>query len=565
MKETHAHIDKLVRDQLNELPQATAPATGWEALERALDAPEDAHLRQALTGLAATDAATGWQALASKLDYRSPMDEQLAEKLNSLKPAAIAGSWETLATRLDREVDDAVDVIVADGLARTVPVVSSGWAALAARLELIGWRRSSIAAWKVTEGALLLSLLLLFFRFAPEIPRSLGPVADLHDGFPLPMTGTHQTASEAIAVLEEVASRVSTVEIITFVANEPVLRPDGLNTPKIPLVLPTAGIFVQQPNMARTWLPGGAKVRRTVSVVDNNDPYLPEPISALEISPLKNRMALPSPMLNLAEVDNSAPVYYYANGFISPLDVNQVVTPGHSAGEYDISSERRYTTGFTAGGLLDVNKGRNTLQIGVIYSRRAYLPASLKWRYQDYFTPRNPVEGYSKFVYHAIEFPFNYKVTLSENDHWRVSARVGMSLSVIAKPEIKDQEEVVAKFEAFEEQVAQDGYGRSGHLVPNIGPGGINPPQTDFSSERELKDTPKGWLEGGSILTNSSFYLGGGITVERIMNPRWSIYLSPSIGRVIYLRDDDGIGPYRDRINLGSLRMGSRYRFGGKK
>ncbi|MFT6131039.1 MAG: hypothetical protein ACJATN_002773 [Neolewinella sp.] len=326
------------------------------------------------------------------------------------------------------------------------------------------------------------------------------------------------------------------------------------------MALPTSGTYIQQPNMAR------AQVQETVSgSMDLNKPYLPESVAVLEVRPLKNKVYVPSLMLNIVKVDNSAPVYYYANGFISPLDVNQVVTPGHSAGEYDISSERRYTTGFTAGGLLDINKGRNTLQIGIVYSRRAYLPASLKWRYQDYYTLSNPVEGYSKFVYHAIEFPFSYKFTLSENDRWRVSTRAGMSLSVIAKPEIKDQEEVVANFEDFEDQIAADGFSLNNNFVPNGRPQGANLPQSDFSSERELKDTPKGWLEGGSILANSSFYLGGGVTVERIINSRWSIYLSPSIGRVIYLRDDDGIGPYRDRINLGSLRMGSRYRFGGKK
>jgi len=71
MKETHAHIDELVRDQLKNLPPAIPTAADWEAFERTLDAPEDAHLREALTGLAATDAATGWNALEMKLDHRS--------------------------------------------------------------------------------------------------------------------------------------------------------------------------------------------------------------------------------------------------------------------------------------------------------------------------------------------------------------------------------------------------------------------------------------------------------------------------------------------------------------
>lgn len=549
MKETHAHIDELVRNQLKDLPPATPTAAGWEALERNLDAPKDAHLREALTGLAATDAATGWNALEQKLGHRSPADVGLAKQLNTLEPAVAVGSWEILAARLDQDNEKAVDAIVSDGLARSAPLVSSGWAALAARLELIGWRRSTVAAWKVTEGALLLSLILLLFRFGPEAPFTSGPVAELQDGFPLPMISPiAEGTKDNIVVLTNDNGNTVIKEVITT-KNKPAAQRRKSVAISLPLVLPTMGMLTENRNpFANT----------------GNDPYLPEAIAGLEIRPLKKRVAIPSPMLHLAEIDNSVPVYYYANAFISPLDVNQVITPGHAAGKFDISNERRFTKGFTAGALLDVNKGRNTLQIGVIYSRRAYLPASLKWRYQDYFTPRTPVEGYSKFIYHAIELPFSYKYTLSENDRWRVSARAGMSLSIIAKPEIRDQDEVVAKLEAFEDQVVADGYTGPGGFFPGIGPGALRPPPTDFSSERELKDPPKGWFEGGSILANSSFYLGGGVSVERIMNPRWSLYLSPSFGRVIYF-GDGGVGPYRDRINLGSLRMGSRYRFGGKK
>ncbi|TXF85242.1 hypothetical protein FUA23_20790 [Neolewinella aurantiaca] len=553
MKEIHAHIDELVRDHLNDLPLAAPDSKGWDALERELDAPEDLHLRNALTGLAANASAIGWQALENKLDTRKPEDVSLAGKLDNLQPAVSPGSWEILASRLDQENDKAVDAIVSEGLARTTPSVSSGWAALAARLELIGWRRSTIAAWKVTEGSLLLCLILLFFRFAPEFRHQQEPFADLDNGFPMPMMASASEQSD------ERADNSLPAGNSTPSVHQPKSKTTKTLRPKSSSVRPLVS------NQGAQALAGdGAQVPGAVAE-ETPELYSPESIAALDIDPLTSRMYMPSPVLQLAEVDNSVPAYCYINGFVSPLDVNQVVTPGHIAGEYDISSERRFTTGYTIGGLLDFNKGRNTLQIGVIYSRRSYLPASLKWKYQDYFTPRNPVEGYSQFVYHAIEFPFNYKFTLKETTNWRISARAGMSLSVIAKPEIRDQEEVVAKLEVFEDGVAEDGYGTGSSFLPTPGSRPQPSTQSDFSSESELKDPPKGWFEGGSILANSSFYLGGGVIVERIMNPRWSVYVSPSFGRVIYLRDEDGIGPYRDRIHLGSLRMGSRYRFGGKK
>ena len=551
MKETHAHIDELVRDRLNTLPPAAPTAVGWEALERSLDAPNDDVLRNALTSLTAADSVAGWQALERKMDHRSVDELQLADGLNALTPAVAAGSWAALAAKMDRQNDEAIDAIVADGLARSAPTASSGWAALAARLELIGWRRSTVAAWKITEGALLLSIILLFFRFGPALSDRQAPEITPAGSFPLPIAAAVPNGKPAATVTSPQPARAK--ERTSARADQ---RPLTDKTTRL------ARKTKLNPSVAPIEATTKNDVVKDAAVVSGTDPYLPEPIAALDIVPLKKRVIVPSPMLHLAEIDNSVPVYYYVNAFVSPLDVNQVITPGHTAGEFDINSERRYTTGFTTGGLLDVNKGRNTLQIGIIYSRRAYLPASLKWRYQDYFTPRTPVEGYSKFVYHAVEFPFSYKHTLSETARWRVAARVGMSLSVIAKPVIKDHDEVVAKFEAFEEEIAEDGYTSPSSLIP--GPSRPRVPITDFSSERKLKDPPKGWLEGGSILANSSFYLGGGITVERILNPRWSLYLSPSIGRVIYL-GEGGIGPYQDRINLGSLRMGSRYRFGGKK
>jgi hypothetical protein len=547
MKDTHTHIDDLIRDQLSALPPAEATAEGWATLERTLDGPKDAHLRNALTGLAAADAATGWLDLASKLDHRSPAEVQLADRLDALQPTVAAGSWELLATKLEKENEKAVDAIVVDGLARSAPAAPSGWAALAARLELIGWRRSTVAAWKITEGALLLSLLLLLFRFGPDKNQEHGPIAELENGFPLPVASASDKTTEKGAVAPGEDNLITPSATKSSAPSRAKVQRRLPKPTDVPMVLPTMGMPAQD--------------ERPVATA-SNDPYLPEPIEGLEIRPLKKIVSVPSPMLHLTEIDNSVPVYYYANIFISPLDVNQVITPGHTAGKFDISSERRFTRGFTVGALLDINKGRNTLQIGAIYSRRAYLPASLKWRYQDYFTPQIPVEGYSKFIYHAIELPFNYKHTLAENDRWRVSARAGMSLSIIAKPEIRDQDEVVAKLEAFEDQIAADGFIGLNSFFPR--PGAQRPLQSDFSSERELKESPKGWFEGGSILANSSFYLGGGVTLERIMNPRWSLYLSPSIGRVIYF-GDGGVGPYRDRINLGSMRMGSRYRFGGKK
>ena len=88
--------------------------------------------------------------------------------------------------------------------------------------------------------------------------------------------------------------------------------------------------------------------------------------------------------------------------------------------------------------------------------------------------------------------------------------------------------------------------------------------QQNTISARQVLDPEPGWFEGGSILANASFYLSSGFTVERSLTPRFSIYVSPTYGRVIYLSDAQGVGPYNDRIHRASLRFGSRFLLGGK-
>ncbi|MFT5998286.1 MAG: hypothetical protein ACI81P_000739 [Neolewinella sp.] len=542
MNKSIKHTDVLLRQRLMEdLPQASPTEAGWAALSERMDADGDLSLQAALAGLSVASPALGWQALERKLDPINHADAKLAEKLNSLQPTATAAGWGALEARFEQENERAVDAIVVDGMARSGVGTTSGWVTLAARLELIGWRRGVVAAWKITEASLLLSMLLLVVRFGPTTERLTWPIAQAENGFPLPMASAEAipaTLSEKLTPAINRSIPLSAQTQVRIPANN-----NWIHT-NLPLVLFTAHAISS---------PGQLDTQEEVKGLQQNE-VIPVTIPSLQIEQLQKTVYLPSPVLSLPKIDNSEPVHYYVNAFVSPFDVNRVVTPATSIGEFDISGDRRFTYGTSAGLLIDISQGRSALQIGAIYSRRSYIPTALKWYLQDEYTAFEPIKGYQRFNFENIAFQFNYKRILLTTENWRVSGRFGMSLSIIARSSFDGKDEVVAGFNEFEERV--------GNLPNGQRSGGGRP--TDFSGKRKLQNPPSGWLEGGSVLANSSLYLGGGIIVERLMTSRWSLYASPSISRAVYLRKDQGIGPYNDRIHLGSLRLGSRYRFGGK-
>lgn len=542
MNKSTTHTDALLRQRLlEELPLASPTEAGWAVLSERMDADGDLGLQAALAGLAVTTPALGWQALERKLDPISQADANLAEKLNNLQPTATAVGWGALEARLERDNGQAVDIIVADGMARSGVGATSGWAALAARLELIGWRRGVVAAWKITEVSLLLSMLLLVVRFGPTTERPTMPIAQTENGFPVPMASvavTSVTLSEELPIATNRSTTASTLKEARVPAKSNRSRAEGF------------------PQALSTEVLANTTTEQVALLTEDlkRNVMTPVAVPALQIEQLRKTVYLPSPVLNLPKIDNSEPVHYYVNGFVSPFDINRVVTPSTSIGEFDISGDRRFTYGSSVGLLIDVSQGKNGLQFGAIYSRRSYIPTALKWYLQDEFTAFEPIKGYQRFNFENLTFDFNYKRTLATSDNWRVSGRLGMSLSVIARSSFDGQDDVVAGLNELVDRVND---------LPNSQRSGGNRP-TDYNGLGKLENPPSGWLEGGSILANSTFYISGGVVVERLMNPRWSLYVSPTIGRAMYLKKDQGIGPYNDRIHLGNLRLGSRYRFGGK-
>ncbi|MTB49677.1 hypothetical protein [Lewinella sp. W8] len=535
MKLINQQFDDTIRQRMKALPPAELHPDGWDRLASAMDAPPenrfDEGLRNALTATPLAIPAD-WAAFEEKMDADTSGDHQLADALQSLAPAMVPGSWEILRDRMDSEAATAMDETVKENLSGNLTSNVSGWAALAARLELIAQRRGQIAAWKITELSLLLSALLLFTRFA-SLPHADPNI----NAFPFPGEGTPPLAA---LVVPPTPAEPAGEELALNPENNLPVREEAFARETRVSTLPT--LPAERLTPAVPDLPGVSPERTQTAV---------STLSPMEAVGVENLTAVPSPVLQLEPVKNGLPVRYALNAFVSPFDFNQVITPASSIREFDISGDNRLTAGYSAGLLIDISQGKNGLQTGLIYSRRSYIPTALKWYLEEDYPVIEPIRGYSRFVFDAITIPLNYRRTLTENDRWRFSGRLGMSMSIIAASSFntpEGQERFVESFNSFADQDdLPQGSGRS--LFNKAG--GI--------SSRRLTNPEPGWLQGGSILANSSFYLNGGVTVERLINERFSLYVSPSFGRVVYLRDSDGIGPYRDRIHTGSIRLGSRF------
>lgn len=566
MKPTHEQIDDLVRQRLAELPAAAPSSGGWQRLSESLDHPEDAQLRSALTGLAPTSPA-GWEALERKLDDRSPTDLALANKLNSLKPAPAAGSWVAFSTMMDAQNAEVVDTMVGDQLRSASGGMHTGWAALAARLELIRERRNCVMALKLTEASLVLSLILLFVRFGPA-PAKPGPLANDHIDQQAKLSGTFPAVSE-VAAISAIPFGTETIPKVNI--HQTVAKVD-LATKVIAAEQSYSKATVvggQVDESQATFQTGAEELERidtdqSVSPALATRPNTSLPLSASEQIPgseiglIEGIVSNKSRDLLLGKSTNKKPVGIYLNAFVSPVNFNQVITRDLPIFDLDVVADNRVVRGSSAGLLVDVVKGKSGLQFGVVYGKTSYIPSVLKLYLQEEFTPIEPVDGYSRFNFETLEIPVSYSRTLHQGKNWRWSAQTTASVVATAKasfyidPVDRDQIDAVNRAELYRQQLASanNNLGRS----------------TNNAELQALIDPQAGWLEGGGFLENATFYLGGGFTVERLLTSRSSIYVAPSFSRAVYLNPDAaGIGPYQDRLHFGQVRFGARYLMGVKR
>ena len=493
--------------------------------------PLDDLIRQRIESLPPADV-RGWEQLQSRLDEDMD-DAAIAAKLTTLSPAAPTGSWDAFAQKLDAaEAADhrALDAAVVEGLERAATGNVSGWTALAARLELIGKRREMIACLKITEGALLLSFLLLLARFGDSGHRTaLAPIADATDTDSPPVR-TEQPQIPASSQAEHAETEAPASRFSPADQTPPATVGSPERLPLTTSPLPAADIVplpLPQPETSLRLTPATVQELERAGI----------------LSPaLAGRYGrTPGPLVFRGE-----PVRYYLDAFISPVDLNEVVTQQNKL--LGINEQRFLTTGYSAGALLEATQSGNSLQFGLIYGNRSYVPAKIRLFSVDPSSGDAENEiAYSQLSYQTVSIPLNYERELITRDQWRLSAGFGMAMNVVLESHVSLPEDVTLDDlnRMIEEEASKFPAGRG----------------KSEGSVKEILDPTQGYFQGGGLLENSSLYLSGNFRIERIVNDRWSFYFSPTVGKLVTVREGDGgRGPLEDRIHNTMLRLGTRVR-----
>lgn len=528
--ENNTHkVDELLRQRLAELPLPLPRQEGWWQLERALDQETDEVWRQALVTLQPTSGVQGWQALSRKIDEPAAMDAQLAHQLDSLRPLPPSGSWDKLSERIDHALGAEVDTVVTRRLNQETAGPVSGWATLAARLELVSMRRQLVGAAKITEVTILMSIVLLLLRFGPEAQSDTALA--LKAGFPVgPSPVLVNTLPPAPEVYSETVETIPAKTVSLDLEQLPNNAVVANSTP-----LPDSGDIDGET----------AAVEDTTRATENDSQFLP--IQRLAASAEARVVGpTPDPRLPLIELPAaSIRPEYRLNVFIAPWEINQVVTPQGAVNEIDVVRRKRYSFSSAVGGLLDISTGSNSFRTGVILSRYGYEPTELLQTHC--LVEGNCPEGYERFVYRTLRLPLSYERTLRDRDQWRLATSIGLVTNIITHSEFAwngEAREAVA-YSLLQQRNNSRSITRSSTINRN-----------------QLLNPEPGWLQGGGFLNNASFYLSGGFTVERAISPRFSLYVSPEYSRAIFLRNNRGVGPYNDRIHQASMRVGSRFLLG---
>ncbi|MEM7571721.1 MAG: hypothetical protein AAF433_02420 [Bacteroidota bacterium] len=522
-------------------------------MKRSQEQQFDDQLRQSLEAINPSRLPGSWEQLSSKLDNSDlPFDAVVRDSLAPLAENLEPKGWDDLAQELDRLRTDEADQLVQERLEDLERFSRpSGWATLAAHLELIAYRRQSLAAIKLTELCLAISLLLLFWRFAP-----IGTFTGSED-FPIstvayvaPTSSTHDSVVDA--EVTESNSSIGEEQIISYNNAETSVGSDGRSSSvaildgwqEEALVAEPEPSF--SPGVANSALSQGMSVQPAIHLASN------QAIERLdfELVAAQRDQRIPNPPVGLLDLKEKNPIQSHLRVFYSPVDINQVITPENAFFDRAIQRDNRLTYGTSAGLLVDISTNKYTVQTGLIYGLRSYIPTLLKVTESEPLPSPIAVNrsGYSKLEFHTVSVPFTINRTVVDDGRWRITVGAGAGLNMILSSSF-------TKIEGAD-QILNDLLNGGGQAR-----GGFQ----DRVDAREYFNPEPGWFQGGSIFSNANFYFIGTASFERRLNDRLSLFAAPTINRSFHFLKKGGVGPNFDRIHNHSIQLGARMRLGAEK
>ena len=215
-------------------------------------------------------------------------------------------------------------------------------------------------------------------------------------------------------------------------------------------------------------------------------------------------------------------------------DYNYIETPYDEV--FDVEQYGRFAEGYQAGVTIGFKNKNIEVVTGGIYSRKDYEPRIPTEYLRNLPGPPIAVK-FDRIQLNMLEIPLNFRYTYLNKTRWKFYAQTGTSLHI-------------ALLADYDRSNISD-------LFLLAAPGEPTPKL----EEKEFKD---GLLEGGSFEENSYFTANLGLGTEYLLNPRWSIFMQPSVKAYMPSGFNNGLGPNLDRISSFSIVTGARVTFGNK-
>lgn len=212
-------------------------------------------------------------------------------------------------------------------------------------------------------------------------------------------------------------------------------------------------------------------------------------------------------------------------------DYNYIQTPYDEI--FELEQYGRFTQGYQAGVCIGFKNKNIEVETGGIYSFKDYKPR-IPTQILNGSGPPIAVK-FDKIQLNMLEIPLNFRYNFLNLTRWKFYGQTGASMHIAL--------------------LADYDHSNIAGIFAQLSPGQPGP-------KLEAKEFTDGLLEGGSIEENSYFTANLGVGVERLINPRWSLFLQPSVKAYLLPGYNNGLGPNQDRISSFSLITGARVTFG---
>jgi hypothetical protein len=528
----------------------------------------DEHIKEALENLEANYDPGTWDILAQRMDDAMPandaLDNLVAGSLTGLEVPAQPGSWDLMQQRIEAgeaaemiENEAQIDGLAYDKLHRiSVPYQSHHWSLMARRLEEEYALRQKLYRYKAAEMSLMVLLLLAIIRFLPyadgifnsrpvgqqieqfqiapqapgQLPGTAAPEDGLAPGTPV-AANVHDGTGADNATAIELGLAERPAGIVAAAATE-----NGANdAPAHSSLSPPQTLDSRFPNV--TSLSGQTPFANAASGKDSAPGYpRPRLTKSLGLLAAIDPVTVEPLTVNALILTRANPILKKSNlrfSIFSTVDYNYVFTPEDSYEIFgtfvNIDADTTAASGYGGGILANWKRGRWEIQTGGIYSFKRYVPNTPVFLFEtvNYYVNEN----FHGIQLDILQVPFNLHYYLKNEGNWRIYGLGGVSSHFVTS------------------SVYEIEYNRTFAFTP--------PPSSpgDDSSIRNVKEFPKGLLDGGGLDDNLYFTANVGFGVERFVTPRWSVFFQPNYQHYLLKQ---GIGTNNDKFYTLSIYLGTK-------